>query len=141
MKIEDFLLRVGAIWGPQPTDNVLRILASPVAETALLRHFRERGHLLAVDRELESLDPGFQGRTESGVVGPVIVDLIKLAVEVRWNLHDADELLDKARSPATGSGDCSRSWSSVETLGAIVTLTIAPSQSVSVDNSSARRKQ
>lgn len=124
MKFDDFLREVEATWGLLSTDDVLKILGLPVDEPTLLRDLRKRGQLLAVDRGLDFLYPGFQFRAESGVVEPVIVDLIKLASEVHWDLddlviwlcspsgyfgggrpvehlNDADELLKKARDAAT----------------------------------------
>ncbi|TFB95732.1 MULTISPECIES: hypothetical protein [unclassified Cryobacterium] len=123
MKLETFWLELDATWGLLSTDEVLKILGLPVDEPQLLLDLRRRGQLLAVERGLDYLYPGFQFTGER-VVEPVVPDLIELAREVGWSqidlivwlcspsgyfggdrpvehLHETERLLKNARNEAT----------------------------------------
>ncbi|WBM79842.1 hypothetical protein KIV56_16990 [Cryobacterium breve] len=113
---------IEATWGLLTTDEVLEVLKIPAGETGSVDKMRKNGAILAVRRGSVFVFPGFQ--FVAGRVEPVIVQLIALAVEVRWSLeelviwlcspsgyfggdrpinhlHPQNELLEKARDEAT----------------------------------------
>ena len=124
MQVESYWREIEAAWGLLDSDGVMNVLHLPGANDAEVLALRARGRLLAIELGGVQMYPGFQFDYESGLVKPVVADLVKLAHEVNWahddfvvwlcspcgyfngdrpvdHLHEHDDLLEKARNAAT----------------------------------------
>ncbi|MEB0003943.1 hypothetical protein QN357_13500 [Cryobacterium sp. RTC2.1] len=124
MQVESLWPEIEEAWGLLRASDVAKVLRVPEADDAEVSRMRIQGKLLAFEREGEQVYPGFQFDFESGVIQPVIQDLVQLANKLNWahddfviwlcspsgyfggdrpvdHLHEPDDLLKKARSEAT----------------------------------------
>ncbi|TFC11089.1 hypothetical protein [Cryobacterium sp. MDB2-33-2] len=111
-------------WGLLTLREVLNVLDLPEGNEAEVTRLQAEGRLLAFKRGGEWAYPGFQVDAESGLIEPVIADLVKLASDLNWphdelvlwlcspsgyfggdrpvdHLHEPEALLEKARNEWT----------------------------------------
>ncbi|MEA9999133.1 helix-turn-helix domain-containing protein [Cryobacterium sp. RTS3] len=104
--------------------DVAKALRLPEGDDVKVYGLCAKGRLLAFERGGEWVFPGFQFDAASGLIEPVIADLVRLAGDLGWaneelviwlcspsgyfggdrpvnHLHESDDLLEKARNEWT----------------------------------------
>ncbi|WBM80185.1 hypothetical protein KIV56_00930 [Cryobacterium breve] len=124
VQAETLWRQIESKWGLLNVIDVLNVLHLAKGDEDELARMRAEGRLLAFKRGGEWAYPEFQFQAESGLIEPVITDLIQLASQLNWvneelviwlcspsgyfggdlpieHLHGPEDLLEKARKEWT----------------------------------------
>lgn len=124
MQVDSFWREFELTGGLLKASDVVEVLNLPEGDEAEVSRLRAEGRVLAFERGGEWVYPRFQFDAESGLIEPVIADLVELARDLSWaheelviwlcspsgyfggdrpvdHLHEPEGLLEKARNEWT----------------------------------------